>query len=383
MKLAFLFLFLLTAPFYSFSQKLNKTEYDKAVDYITCLCINETFDPNDKIDCKQSQLEKEQIPVAKGITISLYDELQKLKNESPNDPVQFLSERIFSDSKKYNKIYTFAIKDKNRLIVLKNGIKNYFSEQNASTVDTIPALDSTSIEPAVEANTHTSNENQYESKPNNEMNQNQDTFFDFNFWTILFGVMTIIIFILLYLIYEEVAEQKKRLERKIGRSISTTSTPISDTSVIEQEIKNLKIKLRELEEQFKAISRPLVSNTIPLSREMELKVPEKLSNELFYMAAPNEDGSFDVSGKTSKDSALYEFIVDPSNPSKAKFTFAAKDSNVIRSIVDYSQSYINPVCEPQNALNQNAKQITTLQSGIAEKRNDRWVVIKKAQIKYE
>jgi hypothetical protein len=51
-------------------------------------------------------------------------------------------------------------------------------------------------------------------------------------------------------------------------------------------------------------------------------------------------------------------------------------------ILDYPNKYIKPVCEELNAFNQNANNIV-ITSGIAEKRNDKWIVTTKAKIKYE
>lgn len=148
---------------------------------------------------------------------------------------------------------------------------------------------------------------------------------------------------------------------------------------LDQQIKEKSIEIKK-EPSFN-----IVNNNIPeINTEIVLEVPPKPAQEIFYMATPDQN-NFDLSSLSNSfkpTQSLYEFTVDNQDKSKASFIFYS-DEVGIKDAVNYPHRYLEPVCEPQNALNQNAKSITTIKPGIAEKRNNQWVVTTKAKIKYE
>lgn len=368
------------------AQKLDDTRYLEGVDYVTCICMKVVL--NKQIDCKSEKIAESDIPKKEQKTLALFKELQSLKSEK-NRGINFLSEKIFNDKVKYEKIFAFADKRKVQILEsIKPDIENYLmlvqgneirGDLPESTNYTEPEVEEIEIEPIQDITT---------IKPKETVMQ--QSFLEENALSLITGILLIIL--LFYVIYLSIHFKKKfaatnsRIDRRVSINDSTfgnvvssvNSNPVSSNS--DNKIQELSRKIVELENAFKILNEKSFERHAFTAMPIE---KQESTSENFYMSVPNEDGTFDVNGRTSKEAALYEFIVDSQNQSLAKFTFTAMDTKIIQSVVDYSQSYINPVCDPQNALNQNAKRIITLRPGTAEKRNDKWIVLTKAQIKYE
>lgn len=373
----FLLIYFLCTSFLN-AQQFDKEQYDKGVDFVTCVCISKAL--KKEFDCKR-QLKENDIPVNEKATLALFKELQSLKSENKKD-VDFLCNGIFNNEIKYKKIYAFADKRKGETLdniklkikdfLVTDGVQEIASDPSEEMNDSLETQEKLKPVPDTNASAETIKE-----KPM------QTSFIEENAYTLIIGVVLVIL--ILYVISMNIRLKKElrniheRIERRAPIEYSKSDNAKSPGNLnLENKIQELSRKILDLE------------NNRKLQEETSIEKPQHIpivkneaTNETFYMSVPNEDGTFDVGGKTTKESALYEFIVDAQNQSLAKFTFAARDTKIIQSVVDYSQSYINPVCDPQNALNQNAKKITTIRPGTAEKRNDKWIVLTKAQIKYE
>jgi len=367
----------------SYSQdKLSK--YDKAVNIVTCICMKATPEKSFKCDDITSP------NITDSKTRQFFDELQHLKDEKKSDSqiVPFLSEDIFKDEKKYARIFAFANNRKGQKITaIKSEIRDALEqlEDQPGEPKSMPADTNSSTKAISKTDSVAEQHNQaISSLVQRVANLENPSFFPSYFLMLLFGMLIICLFA--FIVYvgniskknQEQIKELKRISSIPSNSLGNLTDPT--LSELKRDIRDLQNKLRD---SVKTEIRPAQEYYKEKPVEIELKVPDKPKQEVFYMAAPIAENTFDVSGITTPESALYEFIVNQHNTSVAKFSFISKDSNVIKSIVDYSQSYINPVCEPQNALNQNARQIITIQPGTAEKRNDKWIVTQKAQIKYE
>ncbi len=149
---------------------------------------------------------------------------------------------------------------------------------------------------------------------------------------------------------------------------------------LEEQIRSLNTKINSLEEKLnkldaspiKEIPSPVVVFETPI-----VKAP--LNEEIvFYKHAPHESGYFDVDNNVNIGDAVFKFIVNKNNPNLASFEIL-KDNK--RLILDYPNKYIKPICDELNALNQNAVDILVT-PGQVEKRENKWVIKTKAQIKY-
>lgn len=220
-------------------------------------------------------------------------------------------------------------------------------------------------------------------------------FFNYNFWTLLLGV--IIVTMGGYVMYLKV--KLTGLERRISSLKREPFQPTEQVSVrVLKDIQDLKDQVNNIHRKLKPaqVPQPQIANPVSTvgevyrateerSKEIELKVPDKPKQEVFYMATPNEDGTFDVAGRSNEfrgTQSLYRFTAEAGNNNKATFCFYSDEAG-LQDAVNYPHTYITPVCDPQNALNQNARSIRTIRTGTAEKRNDKWVVTTKTQISYE
>jgi hypothetical protein len=381
------------------AQNKESPDLNSIVDYVTCVCVNDALPENKKIDCDKQQLTQSIIPEEEKSTISLFNEFQKLKEKTNiNDNLIFFTEDIFTKEKQFSKIYAFAEKRKkeNKFAPLKSKIEKFI--QNKGTNETNTNLNSD------QPNSSSGNsENAGIDNPehevavadivkNNTTPPQSSAFFSFNFWTLFLTFLFLIVIALHIILSRKISAVEKNLENKFGKIKNDNSRPLSSLPIdYSSKIKNLENQIRDVEYQLKnSIQKNLSNNivtdsTIPkINNEVKLEVPPKPIQEVFYMATPDQN-NFDISSLSNTfkpTQSLYEFKVDNYDKSKASFTFYS-DEIGIRDAVNYPHTYLDPVCESQNALNQNAKSINTIKPGIAEKRNDKWVVTTKAKIKYE
>lgn len=380
---------------FNFAQDSNFPEYIKAVDYVACICINDALSNGQTFNCKTETLSKGNISDSK--TLALFEEFQTLKTQrNVSDYLNFLSEEIFSDRVKYKKIHDFAEKRKGAKIdKIKAEIKEYIRSSTTSDNTESTSSESSKIKSDETDSTLSSGETEPYSDSIKQPNSNSETSASskFNIWTAIFLALLLLIAVLVLTIYFNINNKIKKLNERIDRRVKKNEL----TNIISPQNgqnSNESLRIGKLESLIKNLEYSISNLNSPTIYKEE-KSPEVLfevpkanfpQSIVFYMATPNkEDGSFDISSQTETfkpTQSLYKFTVDNSNSSKAKFEFFSDEAG-IRDSIDSPQTYIDPVCEPQNARNPNAKKIITTSSGTAEKRNDKWVKITKAKIKYE
>lgn len=381
------------------AQTKESTDINSIVDYVTCVCVNDALPEANKVNCNNEKLTLKSIPENEKSTIELFKEFQKLREKtSITNNLKFFSEDIFNTKNQYSKIYAFAegIKSK-RIEVLKIKIKKFINEEPSKKEENIISDQPNALLGKPE---NTGNEDQYNLPAVDEVVRNNTTphpvssFFSVNFWAFCsFGlfILTIILFIIqnkqkskIKKDYESLIKNFKS-KNKSDQS-SAINTYLDKISALNNKILDLENKNKDLNAVLNnKTQKNITTNAIPeISNEIELRVPPKPVQEIFYMATPDQN-NFDLSSYSNifkPTQSLYEFTVDTQDKSKASFIFYS-DEIGIKDAVNYPHRSILPVCEPQNALNQNAKSIITINPGIAEKRNDKWVVTTKAKIKYE
>jgi len=164
--------------------------------------------------------------------------------------------------------------------------------------------------------------------------------------------------------YSSVNSNNSQFERTLNRKISDLNDAISK---LQNDIGNLSPT-----QNPKAVS---ISK--PIQRQEEKK------QEILFAPAPDKDGSFNVSVVVSSEnqsSSFYKFTLLDSE--RAKFEFINSE-RAIRDAVSSYEMILKPVCTFKNALNQNARRITTTKEGIVIKQNDKWILDTKAEITYE
>lgn len=103
----------------------------------------------------------------------------------------------------------------------------------------------------------------------------------------------------------------------------------------------------------------------------------------FYMAIPNRDGSFHAqaySATFKPTVSLYRFKEIAEG--KAEFEFYP-DEGGLRDALNFSSAYLEPACEELNDIRPDSKTVLTLEKGLAERIDNRWVILRKTKIRYQ
>lgn len=395
MRIIYLIFLLIFSTSSTKAQIKESKDLNSIINYVTCVCINDALPEADKVNCNnKEELTLNSIPKDENATIYLFKEFKKLKEIiNIKDTLKFFSEDIFNNEKQYSKIYAFAKsrKEKNTFAPLKLKIEKFIQNKEMNKAGSNLNSDQPTTELGDSENADMENQDSISSIDMDVINNTTppavSTFYSFNFWT-YFSIGLIILSILLFFILnKQKSKDKKDFEYQIKSLKHNNKNEInfitneysSKINRLEQQIKEKSIEIKK-EPSFN-----IVNNNIPeINTEIVLEVPQKPAQEIFYMATPDQN-NFDLSSLSNSfkpTQSLYEFTVDNQDKSKASFIFYS-DEVGIKDAVNYPHRYLEPVCEPQNALNQNAKSITTIKPGIAEKRNNQWVVTTKAKIKYE
>ena len=386
------------------AQSKESTDLNSIVDYVTCVCVNDALlDPGKKIDCDNDKLTINSIPEKEKSTVELFNEFQTLKEKrNIKDTLKFFTDQVFNNDKQYSKIYAFAVKRKGtRIENLKLKIEIFINKETSKKGESL--ISDQPITKLGDPGNVSINNQEYDATVDEDIRNNTtprpaSTLFSFNFWA-YFSIVLILILIILFII---LTKQKSKLKIDYNNNIqkfkrqnlsesSNKLTMLSDkynnlertNKDLENKIKDLNAELQNLKQRN--LQENTTTDTVPeTNTEIVLEVPPKPAREIFYMATPDQN-NFDLSSLSNvfkPTQSLYEFTVDNQDKSKASFIFYS-DEIGIKDAVNYPHRYVESVCEPQNALNQNAKKINTIKPGIAVKRNDKWVVTTKAKIKYE
>jgi hypothetical protein len=404
MRIIYILILLIISTISINAQNKESTDLNSIVDYVTCVCVNDALlDPGKKIDCDNDKLTINSIPEKEKSTVELFNEFQTLKEKrNIKDTLKFFTDEVFNNDKQYSKIYAFAVKRKGtRIENLKLKIEIFINKETSKKGESL--ISDQPITELGDPENVSINNQDFDATVDEDVRNNTtpppaSTFFSFNFWA-FFSIVLILILITLFIIS---TKQKSKLKIDYDNNIEkfkrqNQSEPSNRLSMLSDKYNNLERKNKDLENKIKDLNAELhnleqrnlrentSTNTVSeTNTEIVLEVPPKPIQEEFYMATPDQN-TFDLSSLSNTfkpTQSLYKFTVDNQDKSKASFIFHS-DEIGIKDAVNYPHRYLEPVCEPQNALNQNARNINTIKPGIAEKRNDKWVVTTKAKIKYE
>jgi hypothetical protein len=402
MRIIYLIILLIFSTTSIIAQSKESKDLNIIIDYVTCVCVNDALPDNKKINCDNDQLTLNSIPEEEKSTIDLFNEFQKLRVKTKiKDTLQFFSEDIFNNEKQFSKIHAFAENKKRKgkkIDDIKSNIKIFIENKRQKETETNLNSDQQTIELVHSENANIENQDSLSAVDidvsNNITPPPASTFFSFNFWAFCCIGLIILSIILFFILNKHKTKIKKDSDDLI-KNLANKNKREQSFAIenYQDKIRALDIKIFDLENKNKdlndllsnKIQQNIITNTIrETNTEIELEVPPKPVQEEFYMATPDQN-NFDLSSLSNTfkpTQSLYKFTVDNDNKSKATFIFHS-DEIGIKDAVNYPHRSILPVCEPQNALNQNAKNINTITPGIAEKSNDKWVVTTKAKIKYE
>ena len=141
----------------------------------------------------------------------------------------------------------------------------------------------------------------------------------------------------------------------------------NNLSILENNLKDLNSKNFSISNETSLIVNPQVINNV--------------EDEIFYMAKP-VGNSFPVSTKSnSKSDTVYKFLVGK-NKNLAEYEIHTQGPP-ISEIIKRSESYLVPGCNEENNPSDSTNRITTTLKGQVQLEGDKWVIIRKALIKYE
>jgi hypothetical protein len=392
MRKTFFLLVTILANFFGNAQDLNKTQFEEIVDYQTCICVQDALKDlkiYQSIDCENNTLKKRNIPEEETATLNLFNEFVKLKKTENNNErnLNFLSNEIF-DSRSYESISKFANKrERENLEAIKakikikgdsilegsyrNGADSQESDSMNQKVSPAKISDDNSI---VDSNMDISNIDRTESTGIVRFIENH--WFDF-ILLILFGLLIFYIKLRDFASVNRVNSMIKERTQTISRKSNTHINSLNELDKqISGRIDNLESKFRNLEitiQSNKEIKPPIIEVVVAEKRPSEAK------ESVFYKHSPDESGAFDTENNVKLEDAVFKFTIDRNNPDLATFEIIKEQKNLI---LNYPDKYIRPVCDELNPLNQRANSIST-NMGKVEKRNNKWIVITKAKIKYE
>jgi hypothetical protein len=386
----------------SLAQEVTEDSYKKAVDYLNCMSIKLSLQ-NDKnfnefsttCNCEKEIsynlifkfLDDKKIQLSKELLIEI-ESLKNvnLKNKNKEYIIKFLTEEIFKNSVRYNKIYSFADKRKDIfphfIQNLKDKLKNILVEKNTEQY----------IESSKE-NTKKYDNNDFELRLQSlelkATNENSSAVY-------ILVIVLIIVILLLFRFYFKsnsnfnydsliikLTESKRMNDHFYSRN---QAFEFNRTAISKNDINEINKQILELQSQINTLNDKLKNNNESLKANTNTQPPIKIiesATEFFYLSTPNADGSFNESSVSMyyKDGAsIYRF--KKINNSKSSFQIDDKESSV-RLALQFPDKNLDPVCDALNAFNPKATKIKTDQPGEAELQNGKWVVTKKSKIRYE
>lgn len=117
----------------------------------------------------------------------------------------------------------------------------------------------------------------------------------------------------------------------------------------------------------------------------DLNLPKKQESysRFIYFKEPNSEGYFEHNrGAFAKSNQSLYCLTLNSIGDRATFEFVNGDSQTVSQALSYSKFKIEPVCDVTGVYSENATRITPLEDGQAQLNNGRWVVTKKAIVKF-
>lgn len=402
--------------------QVDRDAFEKAVDFVNCKTVE--FSLKGKLDilqkyqqncsCKDGAANTEISNFLSSVggyeaTISLSNEIELLKkqfnkNWKAEDEVIFLTENIFADQTKYQKLYSFADKRKND-----SGFATFKSDLRKE----LPAILAKQLELSNPTQSNTDSKDlvkpltleervsvlEQRSEPKVEENGWLDGFS--NYLAILAIIVSIVAIIVTFSKRSRGAEtNNKEIDdtynsiinkilsgRRFGEFIqSELNRRINQRDIVDSVINKFSPEITKLIEE-KSESKPTMEWNFPsqhFPHKDESKQPESKA-ETFFLSTPNSDGSFNdssVSINYKEGASIYRFTKVGNN--RAMFQIDEREASV-KLALTYPDKSIDPVCDAVNAFNPKAKLITTVEFGEAELLNDKWVVNKsqKAKIRYE
>lgn len=223
-----------------------------------------------------------------------------------------------------------------------------------------------------------------------------DSFFSFtwfNFWILLSYVLVIALAVYTWLIIrpkmDRYRDEIESLKTRFSTYVKATSQPaVNDVKKqVEMLVSNhprwgdSQEEINALVSRIETLEAARQSVVTPSPQENFVKKEKRNNIEIFYMTYP-VGNYFPITAKSdTRDNTIYKFKVRP-NKMEADFEVHTGGAP-IQDLVNMVQTYIKPACDEENMPSTQVKTIVTSQAGLAVLEGDKWIIKKKALIRYE
>lgn len=222
------------------------------------------------------------------------------------------------------------------------------------------------------------------------------TLLDYRLNVISLALILLLIGLLIYLfnMFRKVDERldKHRKEMNdlksevfiLGRKLND----LGGNSKLSSRLDALESKLNKINADHRPQEPSRIKTTNTVYTPTNVAVATKPKTEEFYLSTPNSDGSFNVSSMSSSykpTASIYKFEVSEEDGENVATFTVADQYEAIKDALSSPGSYLDPVCESENAFSPSARKIVNVKPGRAFRRGEQWIVRQedKAIIRYE
>ena len=300
------------------------------------------------------------------------------KDEFASKVMELVASKL-SDKQKEN----CNFKDLNGKLI--EEINNYLSEK---IIDSVVANDSNNIQ-----NENVGYDNQLSDNANSEsIKPSFFSFSNFNFFTLLGILLPLILFFILLMRINELHKKNDRRKEDIDKikspSFSNQNTN-NRTQISLSEFENLLSNSRAFRDFHAAIENLQKQSSVNQQQPIvsvnqasnQAPIPSLNTSNIFYMKFPVENYFSDNYKSLTKENTIYKFYLKP-NKSEAEYEIHTEGVK-INEIISMVERTIKTGCDEDNNPSNNTKNIKTLNKGIVSLEGDKWVIKRKALIRYE
>ncbi len=216
----------------------------------------------------------------------------------------------------------------------------------------------------------------------------------FNFWTLLLYLLVIGVAAWCWFGLKASAERHREEIEALKTRFSTFSSASAKRPTLEEVKKQVEMlvdnhaKWGDAQEDMNALIQRLENlekdrqpTAAAGTAENPVRKEKKAVPETFFMSFP-VGNYFPITAKSdTRENTIYRFRVR-ANKTEADFDVHTAGASV-QEVIGMVQTYIKPACDEENMPSQQVKNIVTSQSGLAVLEGDKWIIKKKALIRYE
>lgn len=218
------------------------------------------------------------------------------------------------------------------------------------------------------------------------------SFSNLNLFSILSLLIPIMLFIILWIRVNTLFEKNERRKEEIKniQNLSSSSQRVSNTSQVSRtEFENLLNNSKAFKDFHMALEN--LQKQSPVNTHQPIELINQVSNQttisssnnsnIFYMKFPVENYFSDNYKSLTKENTIYKFFLKP-NKNEAEYEIHTEGVK-IGEIISMVERTIKTGCDEDNNPSNNTRSIKTINKGIASLEGDKWIIKRKALIRYE